>query len=242
VILKIAGQYGTDFAMYKSLEFVGSAVERMSLSDRWTIANMGVEVGAKFALFEADAKTLEFLKGRTQASFTPVRSDPDAQFEKVYQMEVGELVPQVACPHDVKNVKPVTEVAGVAIDQGFIGSCTGGRLEDLAVAAEILKGKKVHRRVRLIVIPASMEVYREALDRGILKVLAEAEALVNGPTCGPCAGDHLGVLASGERCISASNRNFRGRMGSPESELYLASPATVAASALAGEIADPRGA
>jgi 3-isopropylmalate/(R)-2-methylmalate dehydratase large subunit len=242
VILKIAGQYGTDFAMYKSLEFVGTAVERMSLSDRWTIANMGVEVGAKFALFEADAKTLEFLKGRTQASFTPVKSDPDAHYEKVYEMEVGELEPQVACPHDVGNVKPVTEVAGVAIDQGFIGSCTGGRLEDLTAAAEILKGKKIHPRVRLIVIPASMEVYREAIDRGVLKTLVEAEAIVSGPTCGPCAGHHLGILASGERCISASNRNFRGRMGSPESELYLASPATVAASALAGEIADPRGA
>jgi 3-isopropylmalate/(R)-2-methylmalate dehydratase large subunit len=242
VILKIAGQYGTDFAMYKSLEFVGTAVERMSLSDRWTIANMGVEVGAKFALFEADAKTLEFLKGRTQASFTPVKSDPDAHYEKVYEMEVGELEPQVACPHDVGNVKPVTEVAGVAIDQGFIGSCTGGRLEDLTAAAEILKGKKIHPRVRLIVIPASMEVYREAIDRGVLKTLVEAEAIVSGPTCGPCAGHHVGILASGERCISASNRNFRGRMGSPGSELYLASPATVAASALAGEIADPRGA
>ena len=242
VILKIAGQYGTDFAMYKSVEFVGSAVERMSLSDRWTIANMGVEVGAKFALFEADAKTLEFLKGRTQASFAPVRSDPDAHYERVFQMEVGELVPQVACPHDVGNVKPVTEVAGVAIDQGFIGSCTGGRLEDLTVAAEILKGKKIHPRVRLIVIPASMEVYREAIDRGVLKTLVEAEAIVSGPTCGPCSGHHMGILASGERCITASNRNFRGRMGSPESELYLASPATVAASALAGEIADPRGA
>ena len=241
VILKIAGDYGTDFAMYKSLEFVGPAVEKMSLSDRWAIANMGVEIGAKFALFEADEKTLEFLKGRAREAFEPVRSDPDAVFERVYRMDVSDLTPQVACPHDVGNVRSVTEVGRVPIDQGFIGSCTGGRLEDLAVAAGILKGRKIHPGVRLIVSPASMEVYREALRTGILETFIEAEVIVCGPTCGPCAGHHMGILASGERCISASNRNFKGRMGSPESELYLGSPATVAASAVAGEITDPRG-
>jgi len=149
-------------------------------------------------------------------------------------------VPQVACPHDVGNVKPVTEVGKVPIDQAFIGSCTGGRLEDLTIAAEILKGKKIHRGVRLIVIPASIEVYSNALQTGILKTFVDAEAIVCGPTCGPCAGHHQGILAAGERCISASNRNFKGRMGSPESEVYLGSPATVAASALRGEITDPR--
>jgi homoaconitase/3-isopropylmalate dehydratase large subunit len=240
VILKIAGEYGTEFAVYKSVEFVGPAVEKMSLSDRWAIANMGVEIGAKFAIFEADQKVLDFLKGRTSEPFTPVTSDPDAAFEAVYYMDVSDLAPQVACPHDVGNVKPVTEVGEVAINQAFIGSCTGGRLDDLAVAAEILKGRKVHPRVRLIVIPASMEVYKDALQAGILEAFIDAEAVVCGPTCGPCSGQHLGILAAGERCISASNRNFKGRMGSPDSELYLASPATVATSAVKGVITDPR--
>lgn len=240
VILKIAGDYGTDFAMYKSIEFVGSAVDKMKLSDRWAIANMGVEVGAKFAIFEADQKTLAFLKGRTNESFTPIKSDADATFEQVFRMDVSTLAPQVACPHDVGNVKPVSEVDKLPIDQGFVGSCTGGRLDDLAIAAEILKGKKIHPRVRLIVVPASMEVYKEALQAGILKTFIEADAIVCGPTCGPCPGHHLGILAAGERCISASNRNFKGRMGSPESELYLASPATVAASVVTGFITDPR--
>jgi 3-isopropylmalate/(R)-2-methylmalate dehydratase large subunit len=240
VILKIAGDYGTDFAAYKSIEFVGTAVEKMSLSDRWAIANMGVEIGAKFALFEADQKVLDFLKNRTTEPFTPVTSDLDAHFERTYQLDVSNLSPQVACPHDVGNVKPASQIKDVEIHQAFIGSCTGGRLEDLAVAAEIMKNKKVHPKVRLIVIPASMEVYKDALKAGILETFIDADALVCGPTCGPCAGRHLGILAAGERCISASNRNFKGRMGSPDSDLYLASPATVAASALNGFITDPR--
>ena len=240
VILRIAGDHGTDFAAYKSIEFVGPAVERMSLSGRWAIANMAVEVGAKFALFEADDKVLAFLKGRTQSAFTPVTSDPDAAFEARYRLDVSELAPQVACPHDVGNVRPVTAVAGLPFQQAFLGSCTGGRLEDLAVAADILAGRKVHPDVRMIVIPASMEVYRDALRAGVIAVLAEADALICPPGCGPCSGVHLGVLGAGERCVSASNRNFKGRMGSPEAEIYLASPATVAASAVAGVIADPR--
>ena len=240
VILKIAGDYGTDVAIYKSVEFTGPAVEKMKLSDRWAIANMGVEIGAKFAIFEADEKTLDFLDGRTREPFTPVKSDPDASFEQIYQMDVSNLPPQVACPHDVGNVKPVSEIDRIPINQGFIGSCTGGRLDDLAAATEILKGKKVHPKVRLVVSPASMEVYRDALRAGILETFIEAEAIVCGPTCGPCPGHHLGILAAGERCISASNRNFKGRMGSPESEVYLASPATVAASAITGIITDPR--
>ena len=240
VILKIAGAYGTDVALYKSVEFVGPAVEKMSLSNRWAIANMGVEIGAKFAIFEADQKTLDFLQGRARETFTAVKSDPDASFEQIYRLDVSDLPPQVACPHDVGNVRPVSEVGRVPVDQGFIGSCTGGRLEDLTIAAEILRGKKVHPRVRLIVIPGSMEVYKDALRAGVLETIVEADAIVCGPTCGPCAGSHLGILAAGERCISASNRNFKGRMGSPEAELYLASPATVAASAVAGFITDPR--
>jgi 3-isopropylmalate/(R)-2-methylmalate dehydratase large subunit len=240
VMLKIAGDNGTDCALYRSVEFVGPAVDQMALSDRWAIANMGVEIGAKFAIFEADEKTLDFLKGRSEESFTPVKSDLDACFEQTYRLDIITLPPQVACPHDVANVRPVTDVGRVDIDQGFVGSCTGGRLEDLAVAAEILKGRKVHPKVRLIVIPASMEVYKNALKAGILETLVDAEAIICGPTCGPCGGIHLGLLAAGERCISASNRNFKGRMGSPEAEIYLASPATVAASALAGHIIDPR--
>ncbi len=240
VILKIAGDQGTDFALYKSIEFVGSAVEKMSLSSRWAMANMGVEVGAKFAIFEADRKTLDFLKGRTREPFTPVKSDPDAAFEKIYHLDVSDLPPQVACPHDVGNVRSVSEITNVPVDQGFIGSCTGGRLEDLTVAAEILKGKKVHPRVRLVVIPASMEVYADALRSGVLETFVAANAVVCGPSCGPCSNAHLGVIAAGERCIASSNRNFKGRMGSPEAEVYLASPATVAASAITGFITDPR--
>ncbi len=240
VILKIAGDYGTDFAIYKSVEFVGPAVKKMSLSDRWVIANMGVEIGAKFAIFEADDKTLNFLEGRTKEPFTPVKSDTDATFAQIYRMDVSDLTPQVACPHDVSNVRPIHELDKIPIDQAFIGSCTGGRLSDLTIAAEILKGRKIHPRVRLIVIPASMEVYRDALRAGVLETLAEVDAMICGPSCGPCCGLHLGVLAAGDRCVSASNRNFKGRMGSPDSEVYLASPATVAASALTGVITDPR--
>ncbi|MFH0847800.1 MAG: 3-isopropylmalate dehydratase large subunit [Chloroflexota bacterium] len=240
VILKIAGDYGTDVGMYRSVEFVGPAVAKMTLADRWCIANMGVEIGAKWALFEADEKTLDFLKGRAREPFTPVTSDADASYEKIYKMDVTDLPPQVACPHQISNVKPVSELGKIDINQAFIGTCTGGRLEDLAVAAEILKGKKIHPGVRLIVIPASMEVWKDALRAGLLEVFAEADAQICGPTCGPCGGGHLGIIGAGERCIAASNRNYKGRMGSPDSEVYLASPATVAASALTGYITDPR--
>lgn len=240
VILKIAGDHGTDFALYRSVEFVGPAVEKMSLAGRWTMANMGVEVGAKFAIFEADEKTLDFLKGRTQEPFTPVVSDADAIFEQRLQLDVSDLEPQVACPDDVGNVERISEIGRIPIDQAFVGSCTGGRLEDLEVAAAILQGKTVHPDVRMIVIPASMEVYKEALEAGLLATFVDAGAFICGPTCGPCMGGHAGILAAGERCVSATNRNFKGRMGSPESEVYLASAATVAASAVAGFIADPR--
>jgi 3-isopropylmalate/(R)-2-methylmalate dehydratase large subunit len=239
-ILKIAGDYGTDIALYKSVEFVGPAVEKMTLADRWTMANMGVELGAKFAIFEADKKTFDFLEGRTTEAFTPVTSDPDASFEQVYHLGVSNLEPQVACPHDVSNVKPVSKVGKIPINQAFIGSCTGGRFEDLAIAAELLAGKQLHPRVRMIVIPASTEVYKKALDAGLLSTLIDAGATICNPCCGPCAGGGMGILASGERCIASSNRNFKGRMGSVESEVYLASPATVAASAIAGVITDPR--
>jgi 3-isopropylmalate/(R)-2-methylmalate dehydratase large subunit len=240
VILKIAGDYGTDVAIYQAVEFLGKAAEEMSLASRWTMSNMAAEIGAKFAIFEADQKTFDFLEGRTNRPYTPVTPDPDAVYAEEYTVDVTKIVPMVACPHDPGNVKPVSEAAGIKINQGFIGSCTNGRQEDLEMAARILEGKKVHPDVRLIISPASMEVWKDALRAGWLEIFADAEALVCHPTCGPCAGQHLGILAAGERCISSTNRNFQGRMGSPESEVYLANAGTVAASVITGEITDPR--
>jgi 3-isopropylmalate/(R)-2-methylmalate dehydratase large subunit len=240
IILKIAADFGTDFAIYKSIEFLGPVAREMSMASRFSIANMGVEVGAKFALFEADDKTFEFLKGRTNRTFNPVFPDPDAVYEKEYVLDVSDLEPMVACPHDPSNSKIVSEVAGIKIDQAFLGSCTNGRFEDLEIAAKILDGEKVHPDVRLLISPASMEVWKEALDAGLMKIFAEAGALICDPSCAPCCGQAMTIMASGEKCISTSNRNFQGRMGSPESEVYLANAATVAASAISGEITDPR--
>ncbi|MBN2061466.1 MAG: 3-isopropylmalate dehydratase large subunit [Deltaproteobacteria bacterium] len=240
VILKIAADYGTDVAIYKSAEFLGPAAREMSIDSRFSIANMGVEIGAKFALFETDEKTLAFLKGRINRRFTPVSPDKDAIYEKVYTLDVSDLEPMVACPHDPSNSRPVGEVAGVRINQGFIGSCTNGRHEDLEMAARILHGKKVHPDVRLLISPGSMEIWRDALEAGWIKTFVEAEALVLDPSCAPCSGMAYTTLADGERCISTTNRNFQGRMGSPHSEVYLANSATVAVSAIAGEITDPR--
>jgi 3-isopropylmalate/(R)-2-methylmalate dehydratase large subunit len=240
VILKIAAEYGTDVAIYKSIEFQGPAVRTMSLASRITMCNMGSELGAKFAIVEADEKTFDFLRGRTSKPYTPVFADPDACYESIYTVDITKLTPMVALPHDPSNSKPVTEAKGIKIHQAFIGACTNGRQEDLEMAAKILKGRKVHPSVRLIVSPASMEVWKDALEAGWLKTFIDAEALVCHPTCGPCAGQHLGILAAGERCLSTTNRNFQGRMGSPDSEVFLANAATVAASAIAGEIADPR--
>jgi 3-isopropylmalate/(R)-2-methylmalate dehydratase large subunit len=243
VILKIAGEYGTDVALYKAVEYLGPTAAAMSLDSRWTMSNMGIEIGAKCAMFEADQKTFDFLDGRTDRPCRPVSPDADAQYGEEHTVDVSTLEPLVACPHDPGNVKPARDVErdAVRIDQGFIGSCTNGRFEDLQMAAAILKGNTVHPDVRLIVSPNSMEVYRNALKAGLLEVLVDAEAMVCHPTCGPCMGSHLGILAAGERCIATTNRNFKGRQGSPESEVYLANAATVAASAIAGTIVDPRG-
>jgi len=240
IFLFIAGKYGTDVALYKSVEFVGPTVAEMSIASRLTISNMGIEIGAKFLIFEVDEKTQAYLKDKTQEPYEPVKSDPDAVFESTYKIKVDQLEPQVACPHDVGNVKPVREVKGISIDQAFLGSCTNARYEDLEIAAKILKGKKIHPKIRLIVTPASQSIYKQALQKGLIEVFIDAEAVVTNPTCGACGGLHLGILGAGERCISSQNRNFKARMGSPESEVYLASPATVAASAIAGAIADPR--
>jgi len=242
VILKVAAELGTDYGLYKSVEYVGPVASQMTLAQRWTITNMGVEVGAKFAIFEADQKIDEFLKGRVNRPYTHVKADGDAVYSAEHEFDLSNLVPMVAKPGDPGNGVPVESVAreGVKIDQAFLGSCTNARLEDLEVAARILKGRKVHPDVRMLVSPASQEVFGHALRAGYLATLLEAGALVEHSTCGPCYGGHLGVLGDGEVCVSTSNRNFKGRMGSPSSSVYLSSPATVAASAIAGEIADPR--
>ncbi|ATW25861.1 3-isopropylmalate dehydratase large subunit [Candidatus Formimonas warabiya] len=238
MILHIAGKYGTDVALYKSVEFVGEAAHALPLSGRMTIANMGIEIGAKFAIFEADEKTLEYVKARTDEAFVPVTSDEDADFSAIYTIDVSKIGPQIACPFSVSNVKPVEEVEGQVIQQFFIGSCTNGGLDDLRVAAKILKGQKVFPESRLIVIPTSMKIYEQALSEGLLNIFIKAGAMVEGPTCGLCAGDR-GILGKGETGLYSNNRNFKGRQGK-EAEVYLASPATVAASAIHGKITDPR--
>jgi 3-isopropylmalate/(R)-2-methylmalate dehydratase large subunit len=242
IVLKIAGDRGCDFALYKSIEYKGSTVEALSIAARMTMSNMSVDLGAKFAIFDADEKTLDYVRPLAREPFTPVEDDEDAVYENTYHLDGGALTPMVACPHNISNVRPAEDLEKerIRIDQAFIGSCTNGRLEDLEMAASILKGSRIHPDVRLIIVPASMEVYRQAMKKGVLETLVESQALICNPTCGPCAGGHVALLAPGERCISSTNRNFRGRMGSPDSEVYLASPATVAATAIAGYIVDPR--
>jgi 3-isopropylmalate/(R)-2-methylmalate dehydratase large subunit len=240
LILHVISKIGADGATYKAVEFTGPAINRTSVSGRMTLCNMTVEMGAKTGIVNADEVTLGYVEDRTDRSFRILGSDADATYEKTVEVEVGDLEPQVACPHSVDNVKSVEEVKGTEIDQAFIGSCTNGRLEDLELAAGLLRGRKIKKGVRLIVTPASQEVHLQALQRGLLEIFMDAGACVCSPTCGACFGGHMGLLAAGEVCISSSNRNFVGRMGSPKAQIYLASPATVAASALAGEIVDPR--
>ncbi len=240
IILYIAGKYGADVATYKSIEYTGKVMDDMTMASRMTMSNMGLEIGGKFAFGPPDNKITDFLKGRTNEPLNLVFPDEDAKYETVYDIDVTDMEPQVACPHTVDNVKPISEIEGTKVDQAFIGSCTNGRLEDLRIAAEILDGKKIHKDCRMIVIPASWEVYKDAMKEGILEKLIDAEAMICNCSCGPCFGAHMGLLAPKENCISSSNRNFRGRMGSDASGIYLASPATVAASAINGVITDPR--
>ena len=240
VILKIIGDHGADRANYMAVEFTGRAARDFSLASRMVLANMAAEMGAKNGYFEPDDKTLGWLKQRARADYDIVASDADAVYEAVLSYDVSGIEPQVACPHTVDNVKPVTAVLGKTFQQALIGTCTNGRLEDLEVASKILRGKKIHPHVRALVLPASREVYLEALKKGFLKIFSEAGCVILNPGCGPCLGAHEGILAPGEVVLSTSNRNFKGRMGSRDSEIYLASPATVAASALEGQIADPR--
>jgi 3-isopropylmalate/(R)-2-methylmalate dehydratase large subunit len=243
LILSIIGRMGVDGAIYKSAEFTGPTIKNMSMAGRMTLCNMAVEMGAKNGIVEPDETTRKFLEGRTSKAlpnFESLKSDKDAVYERTMEFDVSSMEPQVACPSSVDNVKPVSEVGNVPIEQAFIGSCTNGRIEDLRLAAQVLKGERVKDTVRTLVIPASQEVYRQALNEGLMEVFTDAGAMVCGSACGPCLGGHIGLLAAGEVCVSTSNRNFIGRMGSTQASVYLASPATVAASAVTGKITDPR--
>ncbi|MHA1933526.1 MAG: 3-isopropylmalate dehydratase large subunit [Promethearchaeota archaeon] len=240
IILKIIGDLSTKGAIYKSLEFHGDGLNDLSIDGRMTIANMVVEAGAKFGVFLPDNKLKNWVEKRTNQSFEFVHPDNDAMYEKHFDYDLSEITPVVAKPSNPGNLANIEEVGGIKIDQAFLGSCTNGRMEDFRVAGKILKGKTISSKTRLIIIPASKEVYKEALKEGIIEIFINSGAVVGHSTCGPCIGGQLGVLGPEEICISSSNRNFIGRMGSPSSQVYLASPATVAASALKGEITDPR--
>ena len=239
LILSIIGKVGADGATYKAAEFTGSTIRAMSMAGRMTLCNMTVEMGAKNGIVEPDETTRKFLEGRTSKPFEELKSDKGASYEKVVEFDVSGLEPTIACPSSVDNVKPASEV-DVPIEQAFIGSCTNGRIEDLRLAAQVMRGKTVKDGVRALVIPASQEVYKQAVKEGLVEIFTDAGALVCGSACGPCLGGHIGLLAAGETCVSTSNRNFIGRMGSTQASVYLASPATVAASALTGRITDPR--
>ena len=239
LILFTLGVLGVDGATYKALEFSGEVVQRLPMDQRFTMANMAIEAGAKNGIFAPDDITYNYLMTRMDSAPSFTGSDEEADFEKVMKIDVARIEPQVALPHSPANVRPLSEVDGVPLDQVFIGSCTNGRLDDLRLAAEILRGRSVAAGTRLIVIPGSSLIYRQAIREGTLEILVEAGAVVGPPCCGPCLGGHLGVLAEGERALSTSNRNFRGRMGHPKSEVYLASPAIAAASAVLGKIGSP---
>jgi 3-isopropylmalate/(R)-2-methylmalate dehydratase large subunit len=241
LILHLISMIGADGATYKALEFCGDTIENMSMSGRLTLSNMAVEAGAKAGLIASDETTKGFLKVHGRVSkFRKIAPDKDAVYEKVIQIDASGLVPMVAFPHTVDNVKPIREAKGIKIDQVFLGTCTNGRLEDLKVVTEIIKGRKKHPRTRMIVVPASKAVFLDAIRAGYIKTLVEFGATIMAPGCGPCVGVHEGILGDGEVCIATMNRNFKGRMGNPEGFIYLASPATSAVAAIAGEIVDPR--
>jgi 3-isopropylmalate/(R)-2-methylmalate dehydratase large subunit len=239
LILYTISKIGVDGANYQVMELSGEVIKRLSMDNRFTMCNMAVEAGAKTAIIEPDQITLEYLQGRATRPYQLYKSDPEASYEKVIEFEVSKIEPQVAFPHLPENAKPISEVGYIKIDQSIIGSCTNGRIEDLRIAAEVLKGQQVHPEVRLIIIPATQDIYLQAIREGLIDLFVSAGAAVSTPTCGPCLGGYMGILAKGERAISTTNRNFVGRMGHPESEVYLASPAVAAASAVAGRIVSP---
>ena len=239
VILHIIGKIGVDGALYRSMEFAGDGVASLTMDDRFTICNMAIEAGAKNGIFPVDDKTRAYIKGRVNREVTEFAADPDAQYDEEYTINLSELRPTVACPHLPENTKTVDELGKIEIQQSVIGSCTNGRIQDMRDAAAILKGRKVKSNVRTIVIPATQEIYLQCIEEGLTKIFVEAGAIVSTPTCGPCLGGHMGILAHDEKAISTTNRNFVGRMGHVSSEIYLANPAVAAASAVTGYITDP---
>lgn len=241
VILHIIGMIGVDGALYRSMEFTGDGIKNLSMDDRFTIANMAIEAGGKNGIFPVDELTIEYMKEHGNRPYKVYEADADARYDEEYTIDLSALKPTVAFPHLPENTKTIDEIKEpVKIDQAVIGSCTNGRLDDLRIAAKVLKGKKVKKGIRCIVIPATQEIYLKAMEEGLLKIFIEAGAVVSTPTCGPCLGGYMGILAAGERCISTTNRNFVGRMGHVDSEVYLASPAVAAASAIEGYICAPR--
>lgn len=239
VILHIIGMVGVDGMLYKSMEFAGPGVKNLSMSDRLCISNMAIEAGAKNGIFPVDEKTLEYIAVHSDRKPVIFEADEDAEYEKVYEINLSEIKPTVAFPHLPENTRTIDEVGDIKIDQVMVGSCTNGRLEDMIMAAEILKGRKVAKGVRTIIIPATQKIYMDSMKMGLLEIFINAGAIVSTPTCGPCLGGHMGILAKGERAVATTNRNFVGRMGHPESEVYLASPSVAAASAVLGRIASP---
>ena len=239
VILHIIGMIGVDGALYKSMEFTGEGVGSLSMDDRLCIANMAIEAGGKNGIFPVDEITEEYMKGRVRGEWKKYEADPDAEYASVYEINLSELKPTVSFPHLPENTRTIDEVGDVAIDQVVIGSCTNGRLEDMAIAAKIFEGKKVHDNVRAIIIPATQQIYKECIRLGYMDTFIDAGCVVSTPTCGPCLGGHMGILAEGERCVATTNRNFVGIMGHVKSEVYLASPAVAAASAITGRISGP---
>jgi len=239
LILYTIGDIGVDGALYSAMEFTGEAIDSLSIDGRFTMANMAIEAGAKAGIFRIDNKAQLYIKSRAERPYAVYEADNDAEYAQVVEYDVSSLEPQVALPHSPANTKSVSQVGDVEINQAVIGSCTNGRLEDLRMAAQILKGRRVHPGVRCIIIPGSQQVYLDALGERLIEIFIKAGAVVSTPTCGPCIGGHMGVLAAGERCISTTNRNFVGRMGSPQSEVYLSNPAVAAASAVAGRITSP---
>ena len=240
VILHIIGMIGVDGALYKSMEFTGPGVASLSMDDRFCICNMAIEAGGKNGIFPVDEITTAYMTGRVDRPWTAYAADPDAEYTRVVEIDLNTVEPTVSFPHLPENARPISDVGEVAIDQVIIGSCTNGRLEDMAVAAEILKGRKVDPNVRCIVMPATQQIFKDCIEKGYMTTFIDAGCAVSTPTCGPCLGGHMGVMANGEKCVATTNRNFVGRMGGITSEIYLASPAVAAASAIAGKIADPR--
>ena len=239
IILHIIGMIGVDGALYAAMEFRGNAIENLSMDERLSISNMAIEAGGKAGLIAVDDVTRKYMDGRVEKPYTEYHSDPDAQYAKVYDIDAADIVPTVAFPHLPSNTRPASEARDITIDQSVIGSCTNGRIEDMRQAAEILKGRKVHPNVRCIIIPATQQVYRQCIDEGLMDIFLDANCAVSTPTCGPCLGGYMGILAAGERAIATTNRNFVGRMGDPRSEVYLSSPVVAAASAILGHIGLP---